>query len=230
MVLRWNGDTSQYDITVQPFPIPPVDDGSVTEPRPRIFRTKELLSNSKHLRVRGTRVRVVNELFDGRGVEETFVLKDTWVDFSRTREGHITADILESVTNEEDRKLVETAFLTTECHGDVHLDGETDTTLHGEFRDESSLKYLPRYDLSRRTPNKGPYSHSTAISQATPVREPSNAILSEPANYLHSKTRYRIVFKELFQPSNKTTSLQDILWMSVQATAGTSTVLGLVVR
>lgn len=233
MVLRWNGDTPQYDITVHPFPAPRAGDGSVMEPRPRIFRTKKLLSNSKHLRGRGTRVWVVNELVDGRAAEETFVLKDTWADSSRTREGHITAEIVESVTDGEDRKLVETAFLTTECHGDVHLDGKPDVTLYDEFRDESSIKYLPRYDFNPRTPNEETHNHSTANSQATYVRKYSNSILTKPANSalcLHSKTHYRILFEELCQPLHKTTSLQDILWMLVQATAGTSTILGLVVR
>jgi hypothetical protein len=46
------------------------------------------------------------------------VLKDTWIDSDRTREGNILAS-LHAAANDEDKQLVEKHFLTTICHGDV---------------------------------------------------------------------------------------------------------------
>ena len=92
------------------------------ELRPRIFRTVELLSSvgAEHLRGRGTRVWKVHEVVGERLSEETYVLKDTWIDSDRMREGHIMAEIRNSATKKE-KELIEDALLTMEVHGDVYV-------------------------------------------------------------------------------------------------------------
>lgn len=242
MVLHWDGDTPQYDITVQPFPASPAEDGSVLELKPRIFRTKELLSGvgAEHLRGRGTRVWAVNELVDGEVGEGTFVLKDTWIDSDRMREGLITAEILKSVTNEEDKATVESAFLKTEMHGDVFVDGKVDRTLDGDFRGQLLNKHKPRFNFRQKTPKKVPTpsksqssptdTNSETIKTNTkatvlPVGDHRDAVATEkPIQpiYYHSKTHYRIVFKELCRPLYKVASLRVILWMLLQASASKS--------
>lgn len=75
MVLHWDGDTPQYDITVQPFPIPTTADSPGKNPN-RV-RTKGLLSGvgAEHLRGRGARVWSINEFVDGKVGKEAFILK-----------------------------------------------------------------------------------------------------------------------------------------------------------
>lgn len=250
MTLRWDGDTPQYDITVQPFPAQEAEDGPTEELKPRTFRTEELLSGigAEHLRGRGTRVWAVKELIDGRVGKDTFVLKDTWIDSDRIREGYITAKILRSVQNKNDKALVRSALLTTEIHGDVHVDGKADCTLAGDLRSQLLNKHKPRFNFRQDTPKKDatpPKSKlAETLSDATsgsakattlsgkasirPIGDHRDAVRTEKALQLiffHSKTHYRIVFVELCKPLYKTTSLQDILWMLVQATAGMLTVL-----
>jgi hypothetical protein len=82
------------------------------EQNPRRFRTTQILSSygAESLRGRGTRVFEAVEI-DGNGDPNgsPVVLKDTWVDSDRTREGNIIAS-LHSAANDEDRQLVEEAF------------------------------------------------------------------------------------------------------------------------
>lgn len=228
MTLHLDGDEPQYDITVQPFPIPSAGDGPVIALKSRTFRTKELLSGAEHLRGRGTRVWAVNELIDGKVGEDTFVLKDTWVDSDRVREGRITAEILQSVSNEEDKAVLESALLGTEIHGDVFVDGKVDCTLHGDFLSQLVNKCTPRFDFRQTTPitNHETVNHKTRTTtqaRVPPLSERRDAIAAEKSVhpiFHHSRTHYRIVFKELCRPLYKVTDLKVILWMLLQATAG----------
>lgn len=243
MTLRWDGGTPQYDITVQPFPIHDTEDSREEELKPRTFRTKELLSGigAEHLRGRGTRVWAVNELVNGDVVAETFVLKDTWVDSDRIREGKITATILKSVKNAKANALVKSALLSTEIHGDVLVNGVADCTLDGDFRRQLFNKNMPRFNFGQETPKQGSTSSASDIKSKTDANRESNTATPETKATLrpigdhcdagetekaippiphHSKSHYRIVFKELCRPLYKATSLEDILWMLLKTSAG----------
>lgn len=242
--IRWDGDTPQYDITVQSFPAQGTEDDPDEDLRPRTFRTKELLSGvgAEHLRGRGTRVWAVNELVSGDVGAETFVLKDTWVDSDRIREGKITATILKSVQNAKVNALVKSALLSTEIHGDVLVNGVADRTLDGEFRRQLFNKNMPRFNFRQETSKENsapsasnPQTPSDANRESnqastldkkvsTPhIGDDHYAVKTEkaiqPISH-HSKSHYRIVFKELCRPLYKATSLEDILWILLKTSAG----------
>jgi Fungal protein kinase len=121
---RTSEDPTQFIITVHPH------DNS----KPRRFRTQKMISSigAERLRGRGTRVFEAIEI-DENGAEKgpVVVLKDTWIDHDRPREGDILAQ-LHDEANPEDKKLVEKHFLTTVCHGDVWTkSGVLDDTQRG---------------------------------------------------------------------------------------------------
>jgi hypothetical protein len=101
------------------------------------------------LQGRGTRVFEAVEL-DGNGEPNgsLVVLKDSWVDSDRMREGDILAS-LHAAADEEDKQLVEAHFLTTICHGDVRTDldivDDTATALMRGSQLAQGLRYDMRY-------------------------------------------------------------------------------------
>ena len=95
-------DTSnegQFILTVQP---------GNDKQRLRRFRTMQIISSgAEPLLGRGTRVFEAVEINENRDPNGSpVVLKDTWVDSDRTREGNVIA-LLHTEANCEDRKLIE---------------------------------------------------------------------------------------------------------------------------
>ena len=103
----------------------------------RRFRTKSTISSfgAEPLRSRGTRVFKAIEIDDlDREKGSHVVLKDTWIDTDRIREGDILAQLYDEAQG-DDKLLVEKYFLTTVCHGDVQLNSEAvDDTKQGLMR------------------------------------------------------------------------------------------------
>jgi hypothetical protein len=133
------------------------------------------------------------------------VLKDTWVDSDRTREGNIIAS-LHSAANDEDRQLVEKHFLTTICHGDVWTEPDIlDDTANALMR---GLNITPDRDSLfklQRTPfiqNYGPPSGSESHLR-----------------YAH-RTHYRIVFKEKGITIDRIRSLPDVMTVLSETVSG----------
>jgi Fungal protein kinase len=183
------------------------------------FRTTKILSSygAKSLRGRGTRIFEVVEI-DGNGDPNgsPVVLKDTWVDSDRTREGNILTSLRES-TSGEDRELFEKYFLTTICHGDVWtefnlLDDTANALMCGlNLSDHDSLFKLQRKPF---IPNYEPPSGSAGLRATSRVQ----------ARHLHlryaHKTHYRIIFKEKGITIDRMRSLPDVMTVLSETVSG----------
>ncbi|PSS18947.1 hypothetical protein PHLCEN_2v3163 [Hermanssonia centrifuga] len=95
-----------------------------------LYRTINLLSDigSADLIGRGTRVWKAVKMVNGEEFGEPVALKDSWVDYSRKREGAIHERIRESILATAQAELFTRHFLTVECYGDVLVLDEQDRT------------------------------------------------------------------------------------------------------
>ncbi|KAF7795018.1 hypothetical protein EIP86_006162 [Pleurotus ostreatoroseus] len=147
----------------------------------QIYHTVRALSDtdpeaSVHYR---TRVWEAVRIEDGTEVGEHVVLKDTWVDSSREREGAITARLRESAPDDEKKSYLEKILLTVLAHGDVHIGPGLDLTK------ETSTRIVRYYSYS-----------GTQIGQS--LRKDIQK---------HRWAHYRIVYQEICQPLDDATSL-----------------------
>lgn len=184
----------------------------------RVFRTKELINDdgTGELRGRGTRVWEVDEVVDGTVKEtvEGLVLKDSWIDHDRKREGEILQEIKKSYTDSGDRQIFEAFFLTVLCHGNVYIGEEEDTTRSLMTRGATPPRY-PRFDLRRGTPREASPPEdapNTANSQdEAPCTELAIMVqLPERIIDFWPKSHYRIAFLQLCTPLSKKTSLSEV--------------------
>jgi hypothetical protein len=133
------------------------------------------------------------------------VLKDTWADSDRTREGNIVA-LLHAAANDEDKQLVEKHFLTTICHGDVWTEIDIlDDTANALMR---GLNITPGpdslFELQRKPfiqNYESPYGSESHLK------------------YAH-KTHYRIVFKEKGITIDRIRSLPDVMTVLTETVSG----------
>lgn len=118
MSLQWRGDSWHYDIEVTSQ----MPDGVI---RTRIYETTRIICDSaNNICGRATRVyeAAVKDPEDS-SITHTVVLKDSWVDAGRSKEGDTLAALLEGATPEE-----KVLFLTVVQHGVVKIDGQDDST------------------------------------------------------------------------------------------------------
>ena len=96
-------------------------------PKYRLFETENLLfdAGAEAVRGRGTRVWKVREVVGGKPTGPLMVLKDSFVNEDRPREGKTTKKIVESLPEGDKRRL---NFLTVVVHGDVVINDRPDTT------------------------------------------------------------------------------------------------------
>ena len=97
----------------------------------RTYRTQGLLyeSSSRRPLHRGTRVWKVVRLEHGDETGDSIVLKDSWVDNPREREGSVIARVLASASSSEARRAIEDALVDVSVYGDVYAGGQQDRTL-----------------------------------------------------------------------------------------------------
>ena len=187
---------------------------------PRRFQTRQTVSSSgaESLLGRGTRVFEAVEI-DGNGNPSgsPVVLKDTWVDSDRTREGNVIA-LLHTEANCEDRKLIKKHFLTTICHGDVWTDPDIrDDTANSLMRglditsDHVSLFKLQVKPFSRTYES---LSGSESSKEYCRVRAPHPYL-----SYAH-KTHYRIVFKEKGITIDRVKKLPEVMTVLGETVGG----------
>lgn len=234
MKCRWNGVVGspfQYDITVRDM-----DTGQNV-----VYRTEELLSDvgANHIRGRGTRVWKVKTVFRNHRVSKTeFILKDSWVDSGRKREGKVLAEIRGSTKDTEVMAQLDEILLTMLMHGDAYIDGAIDQTVSGDYRDTIIRDNNVKFSLNHVSPNQtatgssgeelNDYKKGKAVviridepvgdyRDPPPVEEPEDAI--EPL-YYSSKVHYRIVFKEVCKPLHSITSLRCYVFMLFKACRG----------
>ena len=192
-----------------------VHDAKSPNSEPLVFRTDGLINDdgAKSPLGRGTRVWRVKRLVNGEPDDSALgrVLKDSWVDEDRDREGEILEQILDTPGLDD---LVQQAlaelFLTQVVSGDVVIDGKPDSTR--DFLD--GVTDIP---AERVFPLTVPSDHkpSHRDDQDAPLIVPATD--SERAKILkYSKKRhYRIVFVQECEPLSEQTSLHKVfkcLW------------------
>jgi hypothetical protein len=187
----------QYDIQVQ------------TPSGPRVFQTKEMLANYSADRAIGRATRVW-EVYEGQGKDgqKTHVLKDTWVEITRPREGETYRNVLAGATDEEKE-----FFLTVVCDGDVKLaSGTDDSTL--ETRQGSP----PGDTFQVFDPFARSYSKSLIIAKPEGMPEPLRPA-TKPRAFVN-RAHYRIVFDEVGVPLSKLRSMGEIWQAACDANKG----------
>ena len=128
------------------------------------------------------------------------MLKDTWVDNERMRDGDILAS-LHAAANGEDRELVEKHFLTTVSHGDVWTEDDVlDDTANCLM---GGLKITP-YHNSQFTLQRKTFFESFRYSHLRCTQ----------------KTHYRIVFKEKGTTIDCVTSLHEVMTVLSETAGG----------
>lgn len=192
-----------FDITVRS------EDGTLSS-----YRTIKMIAGVKAeaLRGRATRVWTCNPLDDKGDIIEgsaPVVLKDTWIDEDREREGAI----IERFRNANDpalRAILVNSLLTVQCHGDVFVDGEPDVTQKsGEGFDhgDSGDRFVVTKTKARYKQNLGK-TYTQRMEIASPLGAPAKA--PNPMLPYHKKVHYRCVFKEVGTPLHMCCSLRTV--------------------
>lgn len=213
------GGTYQYDIEVL----------DTVSGELRRYRTHRLISDVSacSIRGRGTRVWEAYLLDDtGNPTGDLCIIKDSWPDSDREREGNVLAAIRAEATP-EDRKFFKETLLTVLAHGDVVLDGQTkDQTLGDEARafletrpsDPENRKFsIKQVDLSERAILRRERAESRKQSQLAGSHVDSAHVTraraeSKPDVTYSSKSHYRIVFKEVCKPLYEEQDLGNIFF------------------
>ncbi|PSR77008.1 hypothetical protein PHLCEN_2v8107 [Hermanssonia centrifuga] len=140
-------------------------------------------SGAQSLHGRGTRVWKVVRVKDGEAVGDPVVLKDSWVDLDRPREGAILQEVCGMAASEPADKTLSDALLTVECYGDVVIDGDGDQCIDRTTR--MNLSDLPTHGSDT----------DTAVTKLLLHR--------------HHKVHHRVVFKEICQTIQQLASFHD---------------------
>ncbi len=186
----------------------------------RIFRTRpgKPLSTvgAEALHGKGTRVWKVNEIKDNVEQHQTYILKDSWIDEDREREGDIILKLRGSTQSEEDERVLTGALFTIESHGDVFIDKERDCTrtLSDTLEKSEFLLELPQPTDER---NKAA-SLMVRVAIGSPEDAPDK--ISDPAPEYHRKVHYRIVFNEVGIPLHEITSLRRVFSVLTDTSVG----------
>src|ERR1700733_11122753 len=128
------------------------------------------------------------------------VLKDSFVNEDRLREGETTKKIVESLPKGDKRRL---NFLTVVVHGDVVINDCPDTTdaIHHWKRCPSGVPCVDLTEIVNQRVSAGPYeaSQSRTGSRNLDFILP---ILPDfaPSRSYQNRQHYRIVFEEVGQP------------------------------
>ena len=184
-----------------------------------MFRTIQILSSfgAEPLRGRGTRVYEAIEI-DKKGdpIGPPVVLKDTWIDSDRNREGKVLTSI-DAVVDGDDRLVFERNFSTRICDGDVwtnfHTLDDTANLMRGLniASDHASLFEVQRQPTPK---SNEPPSGSKGIWAMTDVKVPILYPIYAP------KTHYRIVFKEKCIAIHHIKSLPDVMTVLIETVRG----------
>ena len=145
------------------------------------------------------------------------VLKDTWIDSDRNREGKVLASIKAAVDG-EDKILFERNFLTRICDGNVYTDlGTLDDTAHLMRELNIAPNHASLFEVQRMPNSKSdePPSGAQGIwAMTTNVK----ALKLHPK--YAPKTHYRIVFKEKCIPIYQIKSLPDVMTVLIETVRG----------
>jgi hypothetical protein len=149
------------------------------------------------------------------------VLKDSWIDSDRMREGDILT-LLHAAADEEDKQLIEGHFLTTICHGDVRTDlNIVDDTATALMR---GLKITKEHALLFQLERKSTIRSETSAPGAENSRALCTQLVAPPRDSIRyaPKTHYRIVFKEVCTTIDTMRSLPDVMGVLTETVSGAS--------
>ena len=114
MELLWKDDKWNYEITIEGKDI----HGNFVA---KVYKTIDIISDmSSNLRGRATRA---YEAYDVENPGSRVVIKDSWVNVNRLKEGDTLSEILDEASDED-----KAMFLTALVHGIVTIDGREDLT------------------------------------------------------------------------------------------------------
>jgi hypothetical protein len=185
-------------------------------PKFRLFQTEDLLSDAgaEAFRGRGTRVWKVREVVDGKPTGPPMVLKDSFVNEDRPREGETTKKIVGSLPAGDRRRL---HFLTVVVHGDVVIDDHPDSTdaIHHGIHCPSGLPcinvaaivYQGLADQSYVvSPSNTPSTHGSGSLAFVLPTAPG----FDPSSSYQNRQHYRIVFKEVGETVSNMKNRKDM--------------------
>ena len=186
---------------------------------PRRFRTIQSLSSygAEPLRGRGTRVYEATEIDEyGNSIGSPVVLKDTWIDSDRNREGSVLASIDAAVSG-NDRQVFERNFLTRICDGDVwtNLDtlDDTATLMRGLKINPNQTQLFEVQRMPNSKSDELPSRSEGILAMTIPK------CLKLRPRYA-PKTHYRIVFKEKCISIQHIKSLPNIMTVLIETVDG----------
>ena len=162
------------------------------------YRTVRLISDvgAEAIRGRGTRVWEVREVKkNGKEDPTPRVLKDSWVDADREREGKILESIREEAQGLPGDFNFDKYFMRAKAHSDVYIDGVQDNT-HLLIRRRGSLDGMlnePPLLIKSGPPKNSKLPSNAGTKGATQVPEDDAPDLVEYSAKIH----YRIVFTEV---------------------------------
>ena len=146
MELFWKDDKWNYQITMEGKDI----HGKIVT---KVYKTIAIIADmSSNLRGRATRV---YEAYDVEDPDSRVVIKDSWVDVNRTKEGDTLKEILDDASDDE-----KALFLTVLIHGVVKIDGREDLT-----QDLLMNGYLISTDVDSHKSNKGNFNDASSALQ-----------------------------------------------------------------
>ena len=179
------------------------------------FVTESVLYNisTEEIEGRATRVWKARDK-DGNLV----VLKDVWLDETRTPEDVMLNDMLETESDKAMMDFVKRTLFTVACSGRVVVCGRTDSTrevLHGlelEARPPGLRITAPEYVIVQRGLHGGP--------EFGPPNNPgASALMALRQKFFH-RYHYRIVFKEVATPLYKVNDLKHVFISCYDASMG----------
>jgi len=201
----------------------PVERESLRDDAPkfRLFETESLLSDAgaEAFRGRGTRVWTVREVVNGKPAGPLMVLKDSFVNKDRPREGDTTRKIVGALPEGDERRL---HFLTVVVDGDVVIDGRPDTTddIHHSQICPTSLPCIDVgviFNQLRPTQSYAVVLASTSTgsgSEHLPFVLPTVPPFA-PSRPYQNRQHYRIVFKEVGEAVSSLNNRKD-MFLAIQ--------------
>ncbi|KAI0946838.1 hypothetical protein AcW1_010392 [Taiwanofungus camphoratus] len=185
-----------------------------------VYRTIKILADfgADAPQGRGTRVWEAKKLENGEECGEPVVLKDSWIDSDRTREGVLYGELRDSDTSTDFQNAMKTFIMTAICNGDVYINGEVDDTQMLMTRGQRIPRDCSKFTVQLTRPPAAQFSHSSRLATGyhhSP--EEYRGKHSAPPRVYHPKTHYQIVFKEVCKPISTVTSLATVFKLLSQA-------------
>ncbi|EKM48415.1 uncharacterized protein PHACADRAFT_266377, partial [Phanerochaete carnosa HHB-10118-sp] len=192
----------------------------------RTYRTKDLIWNygADAFRGRGTRVWSVVEVdADGNEGTDLYILKDSWADVDREREGRIN-QLIHSRVVEQDEELASKVyarfFMQVHAFGDVHIGPRVDRTDNFKV-DRFGEELLSRGTLTVlvRTDDEGNPQDVKLPRRGVPVVTRSIRPREPVLHYSH-KVHHRTVFKDAGKDLLEVDTLVDVYRRIEQVLSG----------